>query len=29
MEINDITPLSFYRDYVSRNKPVIITGHSS
>ena len=28
--VSELTPLSFYRDYVARNKPVIITGmHTS
>jgi hypothetical protein len=28
-DIRNITPLSFYRDFVSRNKPVIIRGCQS
>ncbi len=26
MPASDLTPLSFYRNYVARNKPVIVTG---
>ena len=26
IHLDDLTPLTFHRDYVSRNKPVIITG---
>ena len=26
VDVGELTPLSFYRDYVARNKPIIITG---
>ena len=26
VDVAELTPLSFHRDYVARNKPVIITG---
>ena len=30
VDVAELTPLSFYRDYVARNKPVIISGmHTS
>jgi len=29
VHVDDLTPLSFYRDYVSRNKPVLIRGKNA